>query len=110
VDGADVPLPERLSEPKLVLRTRERRDFDPGFDGRASAEGKIVKGVREGSAAWKAGLRDGQKILSVNVGSGDATHPASGMVKVQDAEGPREIRFEPLGEPHPVLAYEPESP
>jgi predicted metalloprotease with PDZ domain len=41
--------------------------FDPGFAAARSIEQRQVSGVREGGAAWKAGLRDGDVLLEWDV-------------------------------------------
>jgi predicted metalloprotease with PDZ domain len=71
VDGAMPEPPERISEPAAERAIIERHRFEPGFDVDGSLKDKVVSGVREGSAAFAAGLRDGQKIKGVSIYHGD---------------------------------------
>ncbi len=107
LDGADIPLPDTMTEPPLALRAHEARAFDPGFDTAATVKAKVITGLREGSEAFKAGLRDGQKLLSMSVSSGDSTSPPAARVGVDDGSGKRDITFDPLGPPTPSRRYEP---
>jgi predicted metalloprotease with PDZ domain len=62
VDGADVPLPEKLG--RCAERRKEtRRVVDAGFDEQTSFQQKRVTGVVQGGAAYQAGLRDGQVLF-----------------------------------------------
>ncbi len=108
IDGASVELPEQLSVPALRLTTRTLRTFDRNFDADASQrEGKVV-GVREGSMAHKAGLRDGQKLLGFTIKGGSPTQPPTGLVDVEIDGQPQCIEYEAVSEPKPVRAYSPQ--
>jgi predicted metalloprotease with PDZ domain len=72
--------------------------LDPGFDVETTMEQRIVFGVRQGSAAWKAGLRDGQKLAGLSY-AGSANIPVS--MTVVDRGQRRALEFLPCG---PLLA------
>lgn len=69
--------------------------FDLGFDGKASAERHQVVGVREDGPAYKAGLRDGQKLIRNSYWIGQPDKAASFTVK--DSDGPKDIQYFPRG-------------
>lgn len=105
VEGADVPLPETLSDPAARLTRVQQRNFEPGFDLEAAQREKVIRGVREGGPAWRAGLRDGQTLRGMNVNSGGPGSPPSAEVTIDENGRARAIRFEPLSEPRSVPVY-----
>ncbi|MBI4349650.1 MAG: hypothetical protein HY553_22635 [Elusimicrobia bacterium] len=74
--------------------------FELGFDWKRSEPDKIVRGVVEGSAAWRAGLREGQELGSIDIVHGNATREVG--LTVFEGEAKRPIRYlpaRPLGGP-----------
>jgi predicted metalloprotease with PDZ domain len=69
------------------------RAFDIGFDWTPSEQTKVIKGTKPDSNAWRAGVRDGQKWSSIDVGLGDPTYLAE--IEVEDGQGTRRIKFYP---------------
>jgi hypothetical protein len=70
--------------------------WDLGFDlDRSTATHRIV-GVRTGSAAARAGLRDGQELAGVSVWQGDADREATFWIR--DRDGERAIKYLPRRE------------
>jgi predicted metalloprotease with PDZ domain len=64
-----------------------------GFDRRSLASG-VLGGVEADGPAYRAGLRDGQKVFAYTIYSGDVAHDSS--VTVRDDDGtPREIAYRP---------------
>lgn len=74
-------LPSPFSAGALAPCVRATLDsvygFDAGFDVQASIGAHRVIGVREGSAAYAAGLRDGQRLAGPSIYFGDADKPAA---------------------------------
>jgi hypothetical protein len=62
-----------------------------------------VSGVREGSAAWTAGLRNGQHASNLSLGPPVAT--SSVTLTIREDGATRDISWLPAGEPveHPTL-------
>jgi predicted metalloprotease with PDZ domain len=60
--------------------------WDPGFDFEASFAARRVQRVRPGSAAERAGLRDGQTLVGANVYRGDVTKPIMLRVRADSTE------------------------
>ncbi|MBL9150077.1 MAG: hypothetical protein JNM94_15425 [Phycisphaerae bacterium] len=108
IDGKDVPLPTSLERPKLRLVAKRVQTFDPGLDREASMKSGEVTGVRDGGAAHRAGLRNGQRLRAFTIAPGaDRTTPPRAKVEI-DADGaPRTIEYDAISEPKDVRAYEP---
>lgn len=70
--GGSVQLPESALGPCVQVRTEMFGSFDLGFD-RSSITGDTnrVTGVKPGTEAYKAGLRDGQQLLGWSFSNGD---------------------------------------
>lgn len=97
VSGAEPRLDEDLLAPCLELERVDMGGFDPGFDVSASTRERVVQGVAPGSAAWRAGLRDGIELAGWSVYYGEPTREI--VLQVRDPEGEREVRFLPQGPP-----------
>ncbi len=70
VDGKELPLPQQLLTPALKLRKGMSQSFDPKFDTEATRTDGRVSGVLEDGPAFKAGLRNGQKLRRFDVRTG----------------------------------------
>jgi len=94
---AQVRLTRRRSE--MIVRTTphwRRQAFysDLLLDPRAAKE---VRGVRAGSAAERAGLKDGQRMTSLSIAYGDPTRDIE--VGVRDAGADAKLTWTPQGDP-----------
>ncbi len=69
--------------------------FDPGFDVERSIEGNRVAGVRQGGAAWAAGLRDGEALLEWSIQWNRSDVPVRFLVATAGA--PRAVSYLPRG-------------
>ena len=75
IDGADVPLPERLSG--CAVRLSEIQTIvDPGFNEEASFAAKQVTGIVPDGPAYNAGIRDGQELFRWSVNNDDPSKDA----------------------------------
>jgi len=79
--------------------------FDLGFDLAASrAAGKVI-GIRADSAAYAAGLRDGQILTGrLSVSNNDSQRAA--LFGIRDDAGEREVQFFPRGQPVQAWQYQ----
>ncbi len=94
-DGGVPRLSETVFSPEYQVSTVPVASFDLGFDSEGSMkEGRLV-GVREGSTAYQAGLRSGQKVLGYSVENGKVDVPAT--VWIEGEHGERAITFLPQG-------------
>ena len=100
VDGAPVVLDAAIFAPCLALETESRGAYDLGFDLEASRTAKEIRGVRPGSAAERAGLRDGLRFTRASVAFGNPDVPVA--IGVRDGDAERTIRWLPQGDPVPV--------
>jgi predicted metalloprotease with PDZ domain len=93
IDGADVPLPEKLSG--CAVRLREIQTIaDPGFDEEASFAAKRVTGIVPDGPAYNAGIRDGQELFRWSVYNDD---PSKDAVLGVVIDGQRKmITFSPI--------------
>jgi predicted metalloprotease with PDZ domain len=96
VAGHTVPVTARAFGDCVDVRTEEMFPFDLGFDAAASTRDRITSGVRAGSAADSAGLRDGMLLRGWSWFNGDASRPAS--VRVAEGDSVRRIVWMPRGE------------
>ena len=67
----------------VVVRERALWRFDLGLDPAELRRGATLATVREGSAAWRAGLRNGQVVEGWEMWTGDADHEVVIMVRGQ---------------------------
>jgi predicted metalloprotease with PDZ domain len=86
----------------FALREVETAPFDLGLDLEALKSKKEIAGVRPDSAAYAAGLRDGQTVVRRKpIYVGDATKHVE--ITVSDAEGERTITYLPAGRGGPKV-------
>ncbi|MFO0829529.1 MAG: hypothetical protein U0572_15430 [Phycisphaerales bacterium] len=107
-DGADVPIPERVTRPELRLSTQTMRTFDPGLEIDASHESGTVKGVRDGTEAYRAGLRNGQKLVSATIvpGADQRTAPKA-VIEIEIDGATKRVEYDAISEPKRVRRYAP---
>lgn len=93
LDGAPLALDRALFEPCLSGETVHAWTYDLGFDWPASLATKVVTGVRPGSPAARAGLRDGDTFggYSVNPGQPDE------LVELKVGPTRRKVTYLPRG-------------
>ena len=97
------PDPRALG-PGFTLRTAKVPQFDLGFDGPATVAGRVVVGVRPGSRAFWAGLRDGQEVVSCAPFTvGDPSQRLS--LTVRGGGVTKDVEFTPVGGDLPVPQY-----
>src|SRR5258708_10299669 len=65
--GNTVQVPASALGPCAILQMDDIPRFDLGFDREPLLTQHIISGVRVGSAAFQAGLRDGQEVTRTSV-------------------------------------------
>lgn len=96
-----VPLPDALG-PTVTLENVEIPIFELGFDFDKFAKERIVEGVAPGSAAFDAGLRNGQtRNGGVSIRFGDTSTPLE--LKVKDGVAEKVIKFVPVAKTGMVI-------
>lgn len=88
------PVETALGRGATLERVKVER-FDLGFDDRKSFLAGRVQGVKRGSNAFRAGLRDGQRLLRASVFYNDPSREVE--IHVRDRTGDRLIEFHPSG-------------
>lgn len=79
------------------LRTRERAAFDRGFDVEATiAGGNVIQGVAPDGNAYRAGLRDGMKLIK-REGGETGNSEIEIRYSVMDGEAARSLAWLPAG-------------
>ena len=90
--------------PGFMLRTVKRPQFELGFDGAATIAHQTVVGVKRGSRAEWAGLRDGQEVVScAPFHMGDPNQHIS--ITVRDIGTTKAVEFTPIGDSLPLPEY-----
>jgi predicted metalloprotease with PDZ domain len=95
--GAPVELPEDVFGPCGQIVWIERAPFHRGFDIEATSRtDNIIAGVVRDGPAWRAGLRDGMRLLGRP--GGEIGNPDVEIAyEVLDGETPRTLRWMPRG-------------
>ena len=80
----------------VVVKERGLWSFDLGMDAAELRHGGVLASVREGSAAWRAGLRNGQVVEGWEMWTGDPDHEV--VVMVRGENGRTAVHYLPRGE------------
>jgi predicted metalloprotease with PDZ domain len=93
--GQPLLLPEDMLGACGRIVTERRHGFHRGYDSAATRRaGGIITGVVPDGAAWRAGMRDGMKLVRFESGKiGDSTVEVT--FRVADENGERLIRYLP---------------
>lgn len=88
--GETIPAEPDALGPCVTMNTVEVGVFEYGFDGDATRTNQRMTGVIEDSEAYRAGLREGQKVLERKI-----VYPPfkKSLMKVSDAKGVHRIEF-----------------
>jgi predicted metalloprotease with PDZ domain len=98
-------LPDTAFDPCFRRVSRETSGFDLGFAGLHAGAGVVHEVVR-GSAAFRAGVREGMVVISSRVPEErDALQGAEVELRVEAKRKPRTLRYRPLGK-KTVTAWE----
>lgn len=103
VDGEELVLPPATWSEWLALERHESAFYALGFDREESFQTGKVSGVVEGSPAWQAGLRDGQRVRAFRGGAENADVPVH--LTIHDESGEHELQWLPRGAPLEVPAF-----
>lgn len=96
VGGAPALLPPNAFGACLPVRTASMPAFDYGFDIDATRKSNTITGLKAGSPAYAAGLRDGMGYAHRESGEpGDSRQPMA--LRVKDKGEERVITYSPVG-------------
>jgi predicted metalloprotease with PDZ domain len=103
VDGAPATVDPKLLEPCLHGHTEPIGPYELGFDESAARSRHVVAGVSSGSSAYRAGLRNGQHVVSWKVHRNDFRTPAE--VVIEEVGANRTLSYLPQGKVVPVVQF-----
>lgn len=96
--GQRVLLPEDLFGDCARIVTSEVRAFDRGFDSASTnAAGGVVAGVDPAGPAWRAGMRNGMRIIGRLSPPSENDSRVELLYQVRDRDADRVIRYRPEG-------------
>jgi predicted metalloprotease with PDZ domain len=87
------PAPDSLG-PCAELESVRVGAYELGFDLDALRAKSVIAGVQPGTAAYDAGLRDGQKALRRSIYVGDPTKPVE--LTIKDGEQEKAVKYLPV--------------
>jgi predicted metalloprotease with PDZ domain len=94
--GGSIRVPETALGPCVQSRAEASPKFDLGFDPRSTkSQDRVVFGVEPGSEAYKAGLRDGQKLVGWSFSFGETSKEVR-LTMVTD-HGDQVLKYYPRG-------------
>jgi predicted metalloprotease with PDZ domain len=100
-----VPLPSNALGSCFSLVKKPLYTFETGFDIEALYRDGLIRGVKEGSEAYKAGVRNGQTVIkSGTIDPNDPNHAIE--MTVLDVGIPKHIRYLPHGGKSEIDQYE----
>jgi len=94
--GGSIPVPESALGPCVQSRIEPNAKFDLGFDRRSTRNQPAVAfGVEPGSEAYKAGLRNGQKLLGWSFSFGEPSKEV--QLSIATDGGDQILKYYPRG-------------
>ena len=107
VRAETIDVPADALAPELTGHVETVHAYELGFDRERSLRDKRVRGLVAGSAAGKAGLREGDELITWEIpGETDAQV----QLQIRRAGQARTIDYYPRGAPSKVLQFKPQAP
>ncbi len=103
--GRTLPLPERAMGACYRVGNRYLYIFDAGFDVEAIYQTGVIRGVKEESEAYKAGLRNGQTVIRSSAINPNDTNQFVEMTVAESGQ-PKLVRYYPRVKGPEVDQYE----
>jgi predicted metalloprotease with PDZ domain len=104
LNGGSIQLPEGALGPCAQSHAEMIGRFELGFDRRSiTSDAKQVVGVKPDSEAYKAGLRDGQKLLGWSIYNGDPIRQVRLTIKTDN--GKQVLAYYPQGFKVPIQQF-----
>jgi predicted metalloprotease with PDZ domain len=103
VDGAPATVDPRVLAPCLEGHVEPIGPYDLGFDEASLRAQRVVSGVTPTGNAFRAGVRDGQKLVSWSVHRGDPRTPVE--LVVEEGGARRSLSYLPQGKPVSVVQF-----
>jgi predicted metalloprotease with PDZ domain len=102
-DGTTVPVPDFAFASCVHVLTETAFQFELGFDEASVRHTFVVSGVKPDSEAFKAGIRDGQRIVRVSVSWNDPSKPVK--LTIRAANGDHGYEYYPRGPAREIHQY-----
>ncbi len=102
-DGMTIPVPEFGLAPCVHVRTESAFQFELGMDEENLRSKYMVSGVKPDSEAFKAGLRNGQKVIRLSIYWNDTSKPVK--LTVRAADGDQTFEYYPRGPSMEIAQY-----
>jgi predicted metalloprotease with PDZ domain len=104
LNGGSIQLPQGVLGPCAQSHAEMIGRFELGFDRRSiTGDAKQVVGVKPHSEAYKAGLRDGQKLLGWSIYNGDPIRQVRLTIKTDN--GKQVLTYYPQGFKIPIQQF-----
>lgn len=100
LEGEPLMLPADALGPCFVRRPRTYTRFDLGFDEKATLEQTppTIRGLRKGGPAARAGVREGDVLVTLSIDYQDMTEPAM-LTLVRGGDDEVQVSYRPVGPP-----------
>jgi predicted metalloprotease with PDZ domain len=82
--GQTIPIPAIALGPCVTLKRDDIPTFELGVDREALLSQHIVSGLKLGSAAFQAGLHDGQPVTGISIYWNDVSKPVKLTVRTEN--------------------------
>jgi predicted metalloprotease with PDZ domain len=93
--GEAMEFSKDLAGPCFTAYDEALGEFELGFDPDATLAAKVFMGVKPGSAAYRAGLRDGQTLRGYSYGHGDTRREVEVTIEVEKQK--QVLKWLPVG-------------
>jgi predicted metalloprotease with PDZ domain len=101
--GKNIPIPPFPQSGCVALSNDLLGTYELGFDREALDKKSVIEGVLPESAAYKAGVRDGQKVLGDSIYWNDMNKPV--QLEVSTSDGVKTIEYLPKGKAALIPQY-----
>jgi len=105
--GSTVPVPNFPLNTCVYRHVDQVPTFDLGFDKEILLSKNYISGVKPDSAAFRAGIRDGQQIVGVSIYWDDVSKPV--RLKIHSSTGQQIIEYFPTRKSVPIPQYHPQN-
>jgi predicted metalloprotease with PDZ domain len=93
--GKTIEVPTAALGPCATVELDDIPPFELGIDRDALVSRRVVSGVKPGSAAYQAGLRDGQQVIGTSIYMNDVSKPVKLTIRTE--VGAKTIQYYPRG-------------
>ena len=95
--GSNITVPNDALGPCAQMQMQDIPPFELGMEREALMSQRVITGIRPGSNAYEAGLRDGQQVDHVSIYWNDVSRPVKLTIRTE--AGGKSIQYYPHGKP-----------